>query len=41
MAVTITAHPSLRDTERLDLLRRALVHMAQASGPVQAEVDLL
>ncbi|MFI5690062.1 hypothetical protein [Streptomyces sp. NPDC051636] len=41
MAVTITAEPAMKSTERQDLLRRALVHMAQAFGHVQAEVGLL
>lgn len=41
MAVTITAEPTMRHTERQDLLRRALAHMAQAFGHTQAEVGLL
>ncbi|MER6038310.1 RNA-binding domain-containing protein [Streptomyces sp. NPDC001835] len=40
MAVTITAEPSMRRAERQDLLRRALIHMAQAFGHVHAEVGL-
>ncbi|MER5376238.1 RNA-binding domain-containing protein [Streptomyces sp. NPDC002553] len=41
MAVTITAEPSMRRAERQDLLRRAMVHIAQAFGHVHAETGLL
>jgi hypothetical protein len=41
MAVTITADPSMRRAERQDLMRRAVVHMAQAFGYIQAEAGLL
>ncbi|WGD45134.1 AlbA family DNA-binding domain-containing protein [Streptomyces cathayae] len=41
MAVTITAEPSMRRAERQDVMRRAVVHMAQAFGYVHAEAGLL
>ncbi|MGW3819022.1 hypothetical protein [Streptomyces sp. NPDC005046] len=41
MAVTITAAPAMGRAERQRLRREALVHMAQAFGYVDAEVDLL
>ncbi|MFI6808907.1 RNA-binding domain-containing protein [Streptomyces luteogriseus] len=41
MAVTITAEPSMRRVERQDMVRRAVVHMAQAFGHVHAEAGLL
>ncbi|MFD8525391.1 hypothetical protein ACFV2D_36140 [Streptomyces capillispiralis] len=41
MAVTMTAEPSIRRAERQDVMRRAVVHMAQAVGYVQAEAGLL
>ncbi|MFI9616720.1 RNA-binding domain-containing protein [Streptomyces sp. NPDC052023] len=41
MAVTITAEPSMRRAKRQDVMRRAVVHMAQAFGYVHAEAGLL
>jgi hypothetical protein len=41
MAVTITVSPMLGDTERRKLLRRALVHMLQGFGHVEADEHLL
>lgn len=41
MAVTVTAAPAMDRRERQRLLRQALVHMANAFGYVDAEVDLL
>lgn len=41
MAVTITTSPTMERTQRKELLRRALAHMATEFGYVDAEVDLL
>jgi hypothetical protein len=41
MAVTITAEPSMPRDERQEVMRRAVAHMAQAFGYVQAETGLL
>ncbi|WP_327749757.1 alpha/beta fold hydrolase [Streptomyces europaeiscabiei] len=41
MAVTITVSPMLADTERRQVLRRALVRMLQGFGYVEADEDLL
>ncbi|MFI6415406.1 hypothetical protein [Streptomyces sp. NPDC050585] len=41
MAVTVTAAPAIDRRERQRLLRKALVHMANAFGYVDAEVSLL
>lgn len=41
MAVTITGEPRVPSSERRDLARRALVHMARAFGYVDAELDTL
>ncbi|GLX22417.1 RNA-binding domain-containing protein [Streptomyces lavendulae] len=41
LAVAITVAPAMDRAERQRLLREALVHMAQAFGYVDAEVDLL
>ncbi|MFF0515502.1 hypothetical protein [Streptomyces sp. NPDC004250] len=41
MAVTITAEPFMRSAERQDVMRRAVIYIAQAFGWVQAEAGLL
>ncbi|MEV6949554.1 hypothetical protein AB0N07_48195 [Streptomyces sp. NPDC051172] len=41
MAVTITVSPLLADTERRQVLRRALVRMLQRFGYVEADEHLL
>ncbi len=41
MAVTITGDPLLPWSQRGDLTRRALVHMARAFGYIDAEVNAL
>ncbi|MEU7326843.1 hypothetical protein ABZ682_40755 [Streptomyces griseoviridis] len=41
MAVTITAAPVMGRQERQDLMRRALVHMAQSFGYIHADPETL